>query len=1068
MKRFLLGLCILSAAFTAVSAALAQAAPTRPTNRFLMPQDTVAAYNSGDLEQTLRLVTRDIDACTATKPQRDECVTVLRFAAYILRDMRAWVPGEQFARLALAASEKHLSPDEDDLARSYTALAEHLSPQKKFSDAETMLRKALAVRERAFGPDHEGTALSAITLANHLSMVGRLADSAPFYRQAFAARRIALKPGDPGIAFAGMGEADVLFRLGRLGEAEAVSRKVIPLTLATAEAAAAGQSSFPRIETQITAAAAIAGLANNLAQQGRLDEAEAEARRALEMRRAAVGDKDPYTAFSYGQVARILLRQGRLAAAETMSREAVRIGEDFFRRRASTEVAGLRNDLATILADSGRAEEARPLYEKSLAVYRGLFGENHPDVATGEANLASLQEDAGDLAGARQGYERALASATAVYGTASPRLADAQLALGRVATAQGDFAVGRESFQAALALTAGSQPDSAAALISARALLGSDFLREPARVREGRDLLRKAASGAIARARLLGAGGAEARQLAGYGGLFEAQLRAEYLASGPREAAARETAFAAAQLAMSNEAATTLAKVAASYSRADSPVAELELQRAELQRRRAAAEDTYIALFADADRRPARDAAATERDRIDGDLRTLDRRIDEADPAFADLARPSVITSQEARALLRPGEAVLLVYTAPDATYAFLTTPGGTEWRRSEAFAAAAMKPTVDRLRNGMIEDLRSGQDTFDAEAAHQLYRELIAPFEPSLGETRTLITVANDPVAALPLALLVATPVATPGTRPDYLIDRMAVTSLPALSSLRALRCLLVARSAVPSGCGAFRSTRSEAPVARLDFVGIGAPTLYDLDNEEAGPTEQPSAPAATIARGSADFARAFDGTLADTEFLRGLGKLKGAEEELATVRARFSSARSIVRSGDAATEGAVKSMSELSFSRVVLFSTHGLLASESGIRGEPGLVFTPPAESAKSALDDGLLTASEAARLNLSAEFVALSACNTATTEGQANSEGLSSLARAFFFAGARSLLVSHWYVSDDSTSALMADLFARDAAKVGRGAALRQAMLAVRADERWRNPAYWAAFSLVGTPD
>jgi len=73
-----------------------------------------------------------------------------------------------------------------------------------------------------------------------------------------------------------------------------------------------------------------------------------------------------------------------------------------------------------------------------------------------------------------------------------------------------------------------------------------------------------------------------------------------------------------------------------------------------------------------------------------------------------------------------------------------------------------------------------------------------------------------------------------------------------------------------------------------------------------------------------------------------------------------------------------------------------------------EPALVLTPPAKASPD--DDGLLTASKIATLKLNADWVVLSACNTAAGDGTREAGGLSGLAKAFFYAGARSILVSH----------------------------------------------------------
>jgi CHAT domain-containing protein len=136
-----------------------------------------------------------------------------------------------------------------------------------------------------------------------------------------------------------------------------------------------------------------------------------------------------------------------------------------------------------------------------------------------------------------------------------------------------------------------------------------------------------------------------------------------------------------------------------------------------------------------------------------------------------------------------------------------------------------------------------------------------------------------------------------------------------------------------------------------------------------------------------------------------------------------------------------------------------------------EPSLALTPPARPTQ--LDDGLLTASEIAQLKLDADWVILSACNTASASGRPGAEGLSGLAKAFFYAGSRSLLVSHWYVDSAAAVRLTTGSFAALTATPGmrRAEALRQSMLAVidspPAPELPypAHPAAWSPFVVVG---
>ena len=123
-----------------------------------------------------------------------------------------------------------------------------------------------------------------------------------------------------------------------------------------------------------------------------------------------------------------------------------------------------------------------------------------------------------------------------------------------------------------------------------------------------------------------------------------------------------------------------------------------------------------------------------------------------------------------------------------------------------------------------------------------------------------------------------------------------------------------------------------------------------------------------------------------------------------------------------------------------------------------------------------DGLLTMDRILELKLNADWVVLSACNTASSDG--NSEAVSGLGRAFFYAGARALLVSNWPVDTVASRQLMTDLFKRQGAtSISKPEALRQAMLEIADKGAYRDakskaigyayahPLFWAPFVVVG---
>ena len=147
--------------------------------------------------------------------------------------------------------------------------------------------------------------------------------------------------------------------------------------------------------------------------------------------------------------------------------------------------------------------------------------------------------------------------------------------------------------------------------------------------------------------------------------------------------------------------------------------------------------------------------------------------------------------------------------------------------------------------------------------------------------------------------------------------------------------------------------------------------------------------------------------------------------------------------------------------------FATHGALAGQLTGTVEPGLILTPPPDHATEE-DDGYLSASEIAGLKLDADWVILSACNTAAGSATTGAEALSA-SRAPFHAQARALLVSHWEVNSDATVKLItsAALAITKDKSVGRAEALRRAMLAMidNGQTREAHPAYWAPFVVVG---
>ena len=293
------------------------------------------------------------------------------------------------------------------------------------------------------------------------------------------------------------------------------------------------------------------------------------------------------------------------------------------------------------------------------------------------------------------------------------------------------------------------------------------------------------------------------------------------------------------------------------------------------------------------------------------------------------------------------------------------------------------------------------------------------------------------------------------------WLSDRYAMTTLPSVSTLRVFG-------------------RDEAARSDQSFLGFGDPVL----GERAVVAVAPAAPAEPGPSGPMRVYRSVDAdgvSLADPQTLRrAFSPLPGTRAELQNIALALGAPASSLRLGADATEASVRTSPDLASAQVVVFATHGLLPREITGLEEPGLVFTPPATA--TAQDDGVLAASEAATLSLSARWVILSACNTASADGSSSGESLSGLAKAFLYAGAQALLASHWRVRDDASSLLTVETLTVQRAnpRLTRAQALQQAMHTLRTGKRpdgsplpgWNpsmaHPSAWAPFTIVSDQD
>jgi len=515
----------------------------------------------------------------------------------------------------------------------------------------------------------------------------------------------------------------------------------------------------------------------------------------------------------------------------------------------------------------------------------------------------------------------------------------------------------------------------------------------------------------------------------------------------------RNEAFMAAQWAVASEAASALTQMSARFAAQDDALGQLVRDRQDAVEAWRANEDRLVKALAG---EGAAGADAQELRKIGRELQakinTLDAKINEAFPRYAALTLPNPLTIEEVQNLLREDEALLNFLVTNDATYIWAISAEKSAWTRV-SMTAADLSAKITRLREDLdptLHQTRAGKalfgkpspgakgPTFPRQAAFDLYTNLLSPLEDVIRDKPVVFTVADGALTSLPLAVLVTEqPIGEDSDvaalrSTEWFVKRHAAVTLPAVSSLKALRSL------------------PERDRAKAPFIGFGDPVLGA------------EGPAAT--RGVSTY---FEGRLANVEAVRALSRLPETARELRRMAGALQAPAEKVILGDKATEAQVKA-ADLEPYSVIAFATHGLLAGELQGLSEPALVFTPPKEATLE--DDGLLTASEAAQLRLNADWVVLSACNTAASDGTPGAEGLSGLARAFLYAGARSILVSHWPVRDDAAAALTTEAFAlmRENPELDRARAFQQSILTLMASDAapgLAHPSSWAPFVIVG---
>ncbi|MEO1209796.1 MAG: CHAT domain-containing tetratricopeptide repeat protein [Cyanobacteria bacterium J06638_20] len=295
-------------------------------------------------------------------------------------------------------------------------------------------------------------------------------------------------------------------------------------------------------------------------------------------------------------------------------------------------------------------------------------------------------------------------------------------------------------------------------------------------------------------------------------------------------------------------------------------------------------------------------------------------------------------------------------------------------------------------------------QQQIQAEALQTLYQLLIDPISaylPNAPEER-IVFIPHRSLYLVPFPALM-------DANGDYLIEHHTMLTAPSIQVLDLIR---------------QPQSLSGDALSAEDLLLVGNPIMPSVWNPNTGQSER-------------------------------LSSLPGAEDEAAAIETLTGAAPLL---WEAASEATVKA--QMPNAQVIHLATHGLLdygnPEETGVLDFPGAVALAPGNG-----EDGLLTSAEILQMELNAELVVLSACDTG--RGRITGDGVVGLSRAFMQAGVPSLIVALWKVPDDATAFLMTEFYENWQTEGDRAQALRQAMLTTM--EEYPDPINWAAFTLVG---
>lgn len=980
-----------------------------------------------------------------------DVATILTNLGNLLSEEARYADAEPFLQLALSIDEKALKPDDPDIAADLNNLAELYDAEGRYATEEPLLVRALAINEKAYGPDHPYVAKALNNLAEDYEEEGNYVQAEPLLLRSLAIKEKKFGPHNPEVAEALNNLGEFRIAQGRYAEAEQILKRAREI-----DVQALGPD-HPGVAIDLN------NLANLYQSLGKFGLAEPLFQRSLTIREKADGPEHPDVATALNNLGNLYAQEGRYKDARPLLMRALAIDRKMLPPYAP-EIATDLNNLAEVSESQGDYVDAEEGFKLALEITEKAYGLEHPVVSTALNNLALAEVDQNKYTEAEPLYRRSLTIDEKVLGSEHPDLARTLNNLGSLLDDEGKYADAEPLFDRALKIDdkvlGSDHPDNILTLSNFAELYeheGKSDKAEPLFERALNILFQQFEYNftfMTEKQRLEFLGSVDYYFPTYFSFVYRNHDKDPKLAGNMYDLLLWEKGFIAGSITDMRHRIE-----AAGDKEALKMLEDLGSKRTEI-----------AALL---NSKPSdRNLWRKQIDQLRTEADELEKRLVERSAAFAEKTKLDRATWQQVRDALAPGEAAVEFARfryfdkdwTPKSYYVALVVTSETKDAPQYIVLGDDKQLESDVLTHfrqqlqtrGLAaeeEDVLPGANAWDL---------VWKPLETALAGTKRVYVSLDGALNEVPLGIIAA---------PDGNVA-MEKYDLRILSStkdiLRNAAPVLGNRTALLLGDPEFNLNDEQESAAMKKLVLKSSSTQSGVELTSQLSTSPSTASARELPR--------LPGTGAEVATIAGLMNAKGWKTSLYT---RDAALKVVVQQAESpvvvhlATHGFFLPDQPNKVSRGDSVQNRNAVIEDPMLRS--GLYFagadrtlagTPTAVG----LDNGILTAMEAANLNLSGtELVVLSACNTGQGDLRAG-EGVFGLRRALQEAGARAVLMSMWSVPDKETTELMQRFYAKWLAGTEMHEALKQAQLEIREEVKREHgghdlPYYWGAFVLVG---